>query len=174
MLRLLSSYLLRLSLSPKNSMCDPILIMGTSFIFHRSWLISAKQSLLIARWSDLNPSSTLLALAIMGEWKDTSRHQLYEKLGWESLSDRRWSRYLILFLKLLNKLAPGYTRHQIPLIDCSNYILRNQAIIRRIKARKQRFKSSFYPNCFKRWYNLTPEVHYDDDIAHARLGGVQI
>ena len=54
-------------------------------------------------------------LAITGAWNGTSRNRLYEELGWESLSDRRWSRRLVLFFKFLNKLTPEYTRHQIPL-----------------------------------------------------------
>ena len=32
------------------------------------------------------------ALVITGTWQGSSRTRLYEELGWESLSDRRWSR----------------------------------------------------------------------------------
>ena len=35
------------------------------------------------------------ALAITGTWKGTSLNKIYDELGWESLSDRRWSRRLI-------------------------------------------------------------------------------
>ena len=31
------------------------------------------------------------ALAITGCWKGSNQNNLYEELGWESLSDRRWS-----------------------------------------------------------------------------------
>ena len=33
------------------------------------------------------------ALAITGTWQGTSRNKLYDELGLESLSDRRWSRH---------------------------------------------------------------------------------
>ena len=32
------------------------------------------------------------ALFITGTWKGTNRNKLYDELGWESLSDRRWCR----------------------------------------------------------------------------------
>ena len=34
-------------------------------------------------------------LAITGTWLETNRNKLYEELGWESLTDRRWCRRLI-------------------------------------------------------------------------------
>ena len=38
------------------------------------------------------------ALAITGTWQGTSRNKIYDELGWECLSDRRWSRRLFPFL----------------------------------------------------------------------------
>ena len=40
------------------------------------------------------------ALITSGCWKGTSRDRLYDELGWESLSDRRWDRRLTLFYKI--------------------------------------------------------------------------
>ena len=37
------------------------------------------------------------ALAITGAWQGTSRNKVYDELGWESLSDRRWWRRLLHF-----------------------------------------------------------------------------
>ena len=45
---------------------------------------------------------------ITGTWKGTSTNKLYEELGWESLSDRRWSRRIIQLVKIHNKLTPTY------------------------------------------------------------------
>ena len=39
------------------------------------------------------------ALASTGTWQGTSRNKLYEELGWESLSDRRWLRRVLLLYK---------------------------------------------------------------------------
>ena len=50
------------------------------------------------------------ALAVTGTWRGTSRERLYNELGWESLSSRRWSRRLILLYKFINNLTPDYTR----------------------------------------------------------------
>ena len=35
------------------------------------------------------------ALAITGTWHGTNWYKLYEKLGWETLSDRRWCRRVL-------------------------------------------------------------------------------
>ena len=50
------------------------------------------------------------ALAVTGTWKGTNRNKLYDELGWESLSDRRWCRQLILFFKIHNNLSPEYLK----------------------------------------------------------------
>ena len=57
------------------------------------------------------------ALAIIGDWKGTSRDKLYDELGWESLNLRRWSRRLILFYKIVNNLTSDYTRQPIPYLQ---------------------------------------------------------
>ena len=41
------------------------------------------------------------ALIVSGCWQGTSREKLYEELGWESLSDRRWLHRLTIFYKML-------------------------------------------------------------------------
>ena len=52
------------------------------------------------------------ALAVTGAWKGTFREKLYDELGWESLSLRRWSRRLVLFYKIVNDITPRL--HKIP------------------------------------------------------------
>ena len=54
------------------------------------------------------------ALAITGTWQGTNRNKLYEELGWESLSDRRWSRRLFHFFKIQKGLTPCYLTECIP------------------------------------------------------------
>jgi len=53
---------------------------------------------------------------------------------------------------------PEYTRYPVPLLNCSNYTLRNQITFRHINARTWRFESNFYPKCSKETINLTPEI----------------
>ena len=83
------------------------------------------------------------ALAVTGTWRGTSREKLYTELGWESLSSRRWSRRLTLFYKIINNLSPAYTKDPIPPLHQSQYSLRCQDVIGRMRARTEKFKSSF-------------------------------
>ena len=48
------------------------------------------------------------ALAITGAIKGTSRDLLYQEIGLESLADRRWSRKIFFFHKIVNGLLPWY------------------------------------------------------------------
>ena len=54
------------------------------------------------------------ALAITGCWQGTSRNQIYEELGWENLSDRRWSRRLLQLYKIRNNMTPSYLKNNLP------------------------------------------------------------
>ena len=105
------------------------------------------------------------ARAITGTWRGTSREKLYAELGWESLSSRRWSRRLTLFFKIINNLTPVYTKHPIPPLQQSHYSLRNQDVIGRIKARTEKFKSSFYPHCLSERNELDPEARLAPSVA---------
>ena len=40
-------------------------------------------------------------LIITGAWQGSNRTKLYEELGWESLSDRRWCRRILQIHKIL-------------------------------------------------------------------------
>ena len=87
------------------------------------------------------------ALAVTGTCRGTSRERLYTELCLESLSSRRWSRRLTLFYKIVNDLTPVYTKDPIPPLHQSQYSLCGQDVIGRLRARTEKFKSSFYPNC---------------------------
>ena len=84
------------------------------------------------------------ALAVTGAWRGSSREKLYAELGWESLSCRRWSRRLTLFYNIVNHLTPKYTLDPIPPLHQSQYSLRKPNVIGRIRARTEKFQSSFY------------------------------
>ena len=105
------------------------------------------------------------ALAVTGTWRGSSREKLYAELGWESLNLRRWSRRLILFYKIINDLTPEYTRAPIPPLHQSQYCFRNQDVIGRIRARTEKFESSFYPNCLNEWNQLDPEIRLAPSLS---------
>ena len=49
-------------------------------------------------------------LLVSGSWKGTNRAKLYKELGWESLSDRRHIRRLMLYYKINANLTPRYLK----------------------------------------------------------------
>ena len=89
----------------------------------------------------------------------------HAELGFESLCFRRWSRRLTLFYKILNNLTPLYTKEPIPTLHQSNYSLRHQDAVGRMRARTEKFKSSFYPDCISEWNKLDPEIRLAPSIA---------
>ena len=60
------------------------------------------------------------ALIVSGCWQGTRRKKLHNDLGWESLSERRWSRRMITFYKILNGMAPSYLLDHLPEITAPN------------------------------------------------------
>ena len=108
------------------------------------------------------------ALDVTGTWRGSSREKLYADLGWESLSSRRCSRRLTLFYKMMNNLMPKYTMDPIQQLQQSQYSLRNQDVIGQIRARTEKFKSSFYPNCLSEWNELFPEIRTASSVLSSR------
>ena len=53
------------------------------------------------------------ALVITGVIKGTSRDRIYRELGLESLAERRWSRKMFFFHKIINGLLPVYLHSYI-------------------------------------------------------------
>jgi len=85
------------------------------------------------------------ALAITGTWKGSSRSGLYEELGWESLSDRRICRRVLLLHKIENNNTPSYLKEKLP----PHHGSRNS--FRKIHARSDRYMNSFFPNSISSW-----------------------
>ena len=104
-------------------------------------------------------------MAVTGTWRGTSRDKLYTDLGWESLSSRRWSKRLTLLYKFVDDLSPEYTVDPIPPLHQSQYRLRDQDVIGRLRARTDKFKSNFYPNCLSEWNKLEPELRLAPSFA---------
>ena len=97
------------------------------------------------------------ALAITGAWKGTNLNKIYEELGWESLTDRRWSRRLIHFYKIQNNYTPPYLKSPIPPPRTHLYGIRSGNVLREITYKTNRYKKCFYPHCIKSWNEIGPE-----------------
>ena len=91
--------------------------------------------------------------------------RLVFSFGWESLSQRRWSRRLVLFYKIVNNITPDYTRYPIPQLPQAMYSFRNADVIAQIRARTTRFKASFYPDCLSEWNTLDQEVRLSPSLS---------
>ena len=52
-------------------------------------------------------------LIVSGCWRGTNRVKLYKELGWESLSERRHIRRLMLYYKINANLTPPYLKDHI-------------------------------------------------------------
>ena len=97
------------------------------------------------------------ALFVSGCWQGTSREELYDELGWESLSDRRWARRLTSFYKIHNGLAPSYLTDHIPRRNIIDFHLRNRNENPPL-SRTQRYENSFFPYTIKSWKNFDNEA----------------
>ena len=51
--------------------------------------------------------------------------------------------------------------HPIPPIQQAQFSFHRDRVIGQIRARTERFKSSFYPHCLKEWSILDPQIRND-------------
>ena len=85
------------------------------------------------------------ALVTTGAWKGTSKEKLYDELGWESLSQRRWLRRMTLFCKIIKNQTPTYLKKCLLPRTCL------AVPIPHFNPRTLKFKSSFFPSCVDAW-----------------------
>ena len=90
-------------------------------------------------------------LAITGCWRGSNQNKIYEELGWESLSDRRWYRRQILMYKIHTNRTPDYLRNS--LTKYYGRPLRNNNIdsYQEIMCNTSRYKNSFFPDAIRSW-----------------------
>ena len=94
------------------------------------------------------------ALAITGAWKGSSLNKIYDELGWESLTDRRYCRRLFQFYKIENNLTPSYMKDHLPPKIRHSHSTRSEFVFHEIKCSSDRYKCSFYPDTVKCWSRL--------------------
>ena len=98
------------------------------------------------------------ALAVTGAWQGSSRSKLYEDLGWESLSERRWCRRILQIHKIVSKrrllISDKLPRHRRPLHSDNN-----NNTFHEIRCQSSRYISRFLPDAITSWNNIT---HFDN------------
>ena len=98
------------------------------------------------------------ALAITGTWKGTNLDKVYEQLGGESLTDRRWFRRLTYFYKIYNNYTPEYLQSPIPPPRTHLYGNRSDNVLHGIFCRTNRYKKSLYPHSIQAWNDIGPDL----------------
>ena len=102
------------------------------------------------------------ALAITGAWQGSSRSKLYEELGWESLSERRWCRRILQIHKIVSNKTPSYLKDKLPRCRRPLYSQNNNYnnTFHEIRCRSSRYMNSFFPNAITAWNNVI--THFDN------------
>ena len=103
-------------------------------------------------------------LAITGTIKGSSRERLYQELGLESLSDRRWYRRLVYLFDIVSCNAPGYLCSLLPGKQRSYDPVRSN-LFRNFTSHTNFFKNSFFPYCISEWNNLSPNIPNSNSIS---------
>ena len=96
------------------------------------------------------------ALIITGAWRGSSRSKLYEELGWESLTDRRWCRRILQIHKITNNNTPCYLKNKLPCIRRPLYSQINSNTFHKIRCKTDRYMDSFFPDGINSWNNVIP------------------
>ena len=104
------------------------------------------------------------ALAITGSIKGSSRERLYQELGLESLSDRRWYRRLIYFYNIITRKTPEYLYSLVPNKQQSHDPARKE-LFRDFLSHTDYFNNSFFPYCVKEWNNLSLELRESVSVS---------
>ena len=93
-----------------------------------------------------------------GAIRGTSRERIYQELGLEHLSQRRWYRRLCMFWKIVNDLNfPAYLKGYLPRMQFSHNENRSK-LFATMQSNTNYFKNSFFPFCVKEWNSLSFEI----------------
>ena len=98
----------------------------------------------------------------MGAIRGSSRENLYQELGLESLKSRQWYRKLCLFFKLIKDKHPSYLFDMIPKV-LSTRTTRNHNNIPLFNVKHEYFRNSFFPSTVIEWNKL------DNNIRNSEL-----
>ena len=98
--------------------------------------------------------------AVTGAWQGSSRSKLYEELGWESLSERRWCRPILQLHKILSNKTPSYLKDKLPRHRRPLYSQNNNNTFHVIRCRSSRYMNSFFPDAIISWNNII--THFDN------------
>ena len=82
---------------------------------------------------------------------------MYQELGFEYLTSRRWLRKLCLFYKIVANKLPNCLYNYVSTVNQS-YQTRSGDKFLRMHCTTEYFVNSFFPYIIKEWNNLNPEI----------------
>ena len=91
------------------------------------------------------------ALAVTGTWQGSSRPKLYEKLGWETPSDRRRCRRILQIYKIENGGTPSYLKDKLPTHLRPQHNGNVPKTFHELRSRTNRYMKSFFPEGVASW-----------------------
>ena len=97
------------------------------------------------------------ALAITGAIRGSSKEKLYQELGFDFLSSRRWLRKLCLFYKIVVNKSPIYLYNYVSTVNQSCQTRSSDKFLY-MCSRAEYFANSFFPYTLNVWNNLSPEI----------------
>ena len=104
------------------------------------------------------------ALVITGAIRGSSREKFYQKLGVETLQQRRWFRKLCCFYKIPKSQSLKYFYSIIPIQNMS-YRTRKCNKIPAINVKHDFFKNTFFSSTLMEWNKLDREIKNSESIV---------
>ena len=123
-------------------------------LYHEPAKVNTFGQLLTASMEDVERIQYRAALVVTGAWKGSNRSNLYDELGWESLSDRRYSRRILQLHKIENNQTPRLLKEKLP-THSSPIIFQS---LQRYNS-TDRYKKSFFPDAIKNWNIMIPHFN---------------
>ena len=97
------------------------------------------------------------ALAITGAIRGSQKGKLYQELGFEYLTSRRWLRKLCLFYKIVANKLPNCLYNYVSTVNQS-YQTRSGDKFLHMYCRREYFANSFFPYTIKEWNTFSREI----------------
>ena len=107
------------------------------------------------------------ALAVTGAWQGSNRSKLYDELGWESLSNRRWCKRILHIHKIVSNETPLYLKDKLLLLRRPLYSQNNSNTFHEIRCKTFRYMYSFFPDAITFWNNVI--THFNNIPSFGNL-----
>ena len=90
-------------------------------------------------------------LAITGAWQGSIRSKICNEIGWETLSDRRKGRRVLLINKIINNNTPSYLNEELPPFCREMFSGNIRTTSHAIRCKTYRYMNRFFPDAIASW-----------------------